>query len=123
MISVCSDKGTIHLFLLDPKAAQAVKVRPELVENESYDFIGQLREQNKKSVLSSFGAVLPSYFSSEWSYAQFKIPDVNEVKSAIFGNRLCVVTLEGKYYAAEIPSAAGECELKTERMLITHEED
>jgi hypothetical protein len=67
--------------------------------------------------------VLPSYFSSEWSYAQFKIPDVNEVKSAIFGNRLCVVTLEGKFYAAEIPHAAGECELKTERMLITHEED
>lgn len=46
MLSVCSDKGTIHLFLLDPRASGAVKVRPELVENESYDFIGQLRDQS-----------------------------------------------------------------------------
>jgi len=113
------------LFLLDHKAQKEVKIKPELTDSENYDFIPQAQDgsQNKKSMLSNFGAVLPAYFSSEWSFAQFKIPDSTEVKSAIFGNRLCIVTLEGKFYQAEIAKMGGECELKVERTLITYEED
>ena len=55
---------------------------------------------NTKSMFSGFGAVLPSYFSSEWSFAQFKLTDTEDVKSAILGDLLIVATKEGNYYLA-----------------------
>ena len=57
MMAVASDKGTAHIFALD-------------LENEEK----RLEElsTNTKSVFGFMAGVLPTYFSSEWSFAQFK---------------------------------------------------
>lgn len=53
-ICFCSDKGTGHIFSLT---------------QEQED-----QQKNKQSSLSFMKGVLPSYFSSQWSFAQFRVP-------------------------------------------------
>ena len=36
-------------------------------------------DENTKSTLSFFGNLVPSYFQSEWSFAQFRIPDLKSI--------------------------------------------
>ena len=56
------------------------------------------------------GGLLPKYFKSEWSYAQFRIGEgraicaFNEDSS-----NLIAVTTDGAYHVAEIPRGGGEC--------------
>lgn len=52
-LCVWSDKGTVHIFTLDPTSAS--------------------NRQSSLSQLTNF-LPLPKYFESEWSYAQYRIP-------------------------------------------------
>ena len=74
---------------------------------------------------------LVSYFDSEWSVAQFRIPDGKAVcafgpedQNYIVGNQyilyiLLVVSNEGNYYLAEFdPVNGGECKKTMERRLL-----
>ena len=83
-LAVSSDKGTVHLFAL--------------------------RKQNMKSSLSFLGNVLPSYFNSEWSFAQFRVPDYRSI--CAFGSdpyTIIVLTADGGYYKAKFdPIMGGE---------------
>jgi hypothetical protein len=45
--------------------------------------------------------VLPKYFNSEWSFAQFRIIDSTAL-CAIKENKVITVSKEGNYYLAEI---------------------
>ena len=82
-IAVSSDKGTIHAFSL----------RTNLV--------------NQKSSLSTIASVLPAYFHSQWSFAQFRVPDYRTI--CAFGNNYTVVCLcaDGSYYKAKFDPALG----------------
>lgn len=62
------------------------------------------------SLFSSFKAVLPKYFSSEWSFAQFRIPDCKKTLVA-FGaekNTIVVVSSDGRFFKASYEKG-GEC--------------
>ena len=65
-----------------------------------------------KAAFSFVKGFLPKYFSSEWSLAQFKLPDFTRSLVA-FGpepNTLIVVTVEGTYYKVGFdPKSGGAC--------------
>lgn len=68
------------------------------------------------------GNLLPKYFKSEWSYAQFRIGDGRALCAfGDEGNTLIAVTTDGMYYLAEIPKNGGDCVLKDKRNLLTHQ--
>lgn len=56
---------------------------------------------NPTSSFSFFKSILPKYFASEWSFAQFRVPDVRTVVA--FGsekNSIIVVSADGLFYKA-----------------------
>lgn len=71
-LALTSDKGTVHVFAIKP-------------EDE------QVRASNVKSSLSFVGNMLPSYFSSEWSLAQFRVPDYRSVVAFGSHPHTCVI--------------------------------
>jgi len=112
-LATSSDKGTIHVFKLNPavsKGQQAFVEKATKVE-EAEPIIEEKAEKNPKSALSLFKNVLPKYFSSEWSYAQFRVPDARTIVA--FGNEehvLIIISADGSFYRATFdPNDAGEC--------------
>lgn len=60
-------------------------------------------------MLSILGGVLPRYFNSEWSFAQFRVVDSGAI-CAIKDNKIIVISRDGFYYLAEIDvKNGGEC--------------
>ena len=54
--------------------------------------------------------LLPKYFDSEWSYAQFRVPDGKALCAFTDdGSTLIAVTTDGSYYQASIPKKKGDC--------------
>ena len=95
-LCVCSDTGTIHLYSLDEMNNESNK--------EEQDGDGKIK--NKQSKLSFMKGMLPKYFSSEWSFAQFTIPiEPNEKYFCAFGKSeesIIVITTNGKYYKYQV---------------------
>jgi WD40 repeat protein len=88
-LAVSSAKGTVHVFALKPTTEEA---RTEAIANATspsaggsalsprVSSISPLRAStsasaNAGSSLSFMKGVLPKYFSSEWSFAQFRVPE------------------------------------------------
>lgn len=106
-LAVSSDKGTIHIFSL--KGIQPAQP-PKPVEPESKDDKNGSKV-NPKSSLSFMKGLLPKYFSSEWSFAQYRVPDTRAIVA--FGtekNSIIVVSADGTFYKALFdPERGGEC--------------
>jgi len=114
---VCSsDRGTIHIFALN-KALEYLEK-----ENENYKFEEEksLEPQNKKSFFSFFQKIINiDYFNSEWSFAQFRIPDMRSICTFGPNNTIIVVSSEGMYYQAVFdPIKGGECTKEQECKLF-----
>jgi WD40 repeat protein len=81
-LAVTSDKGTVHIFVIDNRVKKI---------------------NNPKSSLYFLRDILPKYFSSEWSFAQFRLPEGKHIVA--FGknpeNSLIVVGEEGFMYKTE----------------------
>ena len=82
-----SDKGTFHLFKLN-------------YTNDTSSI------KNKKSIFSKFTGMVGikyDYLSSEWSFAQFLVPESSKTAICAFGpaNTVIIVTEEGIYYQVE----------------------
>lgn len=108
-LALSSDKGTVHVFALkkdQKRAEQDAKAEADKKEEEA----GK-KKANPKSSLSFMRGVLPKYFSSEWSFAQFRVPDVRTIVA--FGsekNSLIVVSSDGSFYKALFdPENGGDC--------------
>ena len=59
------------------------------------------KKHNPTSSLSFLKSVLPKYFSSEWSFAQFRVPDVRTIVA--FGNEknsIVIASADGTFYKA-----------------------
>jgi len=100
-ICVSSDKGTVHVYGL----AAENEVIVEQDKNKSDE--GKTRH----SSLAFMKDILPSYFSSEWSFAQFHVPESHCIVA--FGadtNSIIAVCADGTYYKYSFdPLKGGEC--------------
>ena len=98
-LAVSSDKGTVHVFSLR-----------------------QTGDMNQKSSLSAISVVLPSYFQSQWSFAQLRVPDYRSI--CCFGrdlNTVICLCADGTYYRAKYdPVLGGEMtNVKVEKFDVT----
>lgn len=85
-LAVSSDKGTVHVFSL----------------RRGEDGM------NQRSSLGALSHVLPSYFQSQWSFAQFRVPDYRAL--CTFGVDPCTVIClcaDGSYYKAKFDPVMG----------------
>lgn len=89
-LACSSDSKTIHIFSLKEDRNSASK-----------------NQKSKFSFIKAFS----SYFDSEWSFAQFRIPDIRaKVAFGPESNTILVVSEEGNYYVANFdPVNGGEC--------------
>ena len=72
-------------------------------------------------MFSFMKSVLPTYFDSEWSFAQFRIVDQHSV-CCIKDKYVIAITKDGNYYLAEIDvKNGGECKKIQQRALISDE--
>lgn len=131
-LACSSDKGTVHVFALaagekvDPKAAIADADSPPPSKAESSPKAEKEEKKtaakNPKSAFKFMKGIF-SYFSSEWSFAQFRIADARSLVA--FGKEesgkgsLAVITYDGKYYLAEFDLASGgECHKIVEKNIF-----
>jgi len=104
----CSEKGTGHIF--------------SLIEQED-----SAEQKNRQSTLSFMRGVLPSYFSSEWSFAQFHL-EMDCRSICCFArdsdNEIIVVNSEGFYYKYEFDeNTGGEAKLCESKHFMTPSDD
>ncbi|KAK4382854.1 Autophagy-related protein 18a [Sesamum angolense] len=100
-LAVSSNKGTIHVFSLDTGSGSSVTDGSQEAEQKNSSF----------PHLSSFKGILPKYFSSEWSMAQFRVPE--DIKHIIaFGhemNTVLIIGMNGRFYRCKFdPIGGGE---------------
>ncbi|KZV21547.1 autophagy-related protein 18a [Dorcoceras hygrometricum] len=101
-LAVSSDKGTVHVFSL------------KATSNAGIDQTNISSEPNPStaisgSSLSFIKGVLPKYFSSEWSVAQFRLPEGSQYIVA-FGhqkNTVAILGLDGSFYRCKFDPATG----------------
>ncbi|KAH7427980.1 hypothetical protein KP509_10G069800 [Ceratopteris richardii] len=110
---ISSDKGTVHVFNLRAHELPALpengtKLTPDRQNSGDIDtFDGgnipshvAFSGSNPNSALSFMKCVLPKYFSSEWSFAQFRLPE--DVRTLVaFGaepHTVIIVGLDGSFY-------------------------
>ncbi|KAL6563851.1 Autophagy-related protein 18a [Orobanche gracilis] len=102
-LAVSSDKGTVHVFNL--------KVNNRHVGSDRSTSPDPNPSVVASSSLSFIKGVLPKYFSSEWSVAQFRLPEVSQYVIA-FGhqkNTVVILGLDGSFYRCKFdPTTGGE---------------
>lgn len=129
-LAVSSDKGTIHLFSLrvrvvgedSPTCLTAVQSPTMSHQNSSSSLeplISPTTSNNPGSSLSFMRGVLPKYFSSEWSFAQFHLPEHTQFIAA-FGsqNTVIIVGLDGSFYRCSFDPVNGGQMIQQEYVLF-----
>ncbi|RHY46660.1 hypothetical protein DYB30_003174 [Aphanomyces astaci] len=138
-LACSSDKYTVHIFALsqDVAGAEGLPAPPLSASrtNSGRYMSGVLTQstplskeddntENSKSSFSFMRGLLPKYFSSEWSFAQFKVPETRTI--CAFGmdkNTILVVGADGSFYKA-VFDANGECERTSySKFIQTDDED
>ncbi|KAL2238973.1 autophagy-related protein 18a [Sesamum indicum] len=102
-LAVSSDKGTVHVFSLKANSGNAGSERSTSPPGPN------LSVATSSSSLSFIKGVLPKYFSSEWSVAQFRLPEGSQYIVA-FGhqkNTVVILGLDGSFYRCKFDPATG----------------
>lgn len=132
LLACSSDKGTVHIFGLTSEGYTAggelSSIAPVTKPVSSAPHSGNGRgdedgTENSKSSLYIFKGILPKYFSSEWSFAQFRVPETRTI--CAFGaekNTIVVVGADGSFYKA-VFDANGECQNTSFSKFIHTDED
>ncbi|KAJ6918204.1 LOW QUALITY PROTEIN: hypothetical protein NC651_012441 [Populus alba x Populus x berolinensis] len=99
-LAVSSDKGTVHIFSLKVDSGSLASL-----PNDRSHFASE-PIHSRLSSLSIFKGVLPKYFSSEWSVARFRLPEV------LFGfghqkNTIVIIGMDGSFYRCEFDPVTG----------------
>jgi hypothetical protein len=115
-LACSSDRGTIHIFSL---ATSNKKFKEKISEEKHEEDKPEEAPKNQKSIWDKMTKIipLPKYFKSEWSFAQFRIPDSKAICAFGSNNSIIgiifiklVVSNEGRYYLANFdPKNGGEC--------------
>jgi len=128
-IACSSDRGTIHIFSLNTATEKLSKEQKEggVLSEEQKIEPGPEDEQkkdeapkNQRSFLSVFKKILPlpKYFNSEWSFSQFRIPDLKSICSFGPNNKIIAVSADGVYYQGSFDEKkGGECAKVSEQKL------
>ncbi|KAH7427604.1 hypothetical protein KP509_10G051600 [Ceratopteris richardii] len=142
---VSSDKGTIHLFCLnDPSSLKGrgggstssyVSFPLSLSSNANTGLVSSitngfqlarssptLSQSNKGSSLAFMKGVLPGYFSSEWSFAQFRLPEDTHALVAFGKDRNTIIVLcsSGTYYKCSYDVLRGGEMVVKERVILAN---
>ncbi|KAE8671310.1 Autophagy-related protein 18a [Hibiscus syriacus] len=99
-LAVSSDKGTVHVFGLKLNAAS-----PATTQSRS----ATEPVASPHSSLSFIKGVLPKYFSSEWSVAQFRLVEGSQYIVA-FGhqkNTVVILGIDGSFYRCQFDPVNG----------------
>ncbi|KAI3805927.1 hypothetical protein L1987_21815 [Smallanthus sonchifolius] len=104
-LAVSSDKGTVHVFNLKPgHGSQGIDKATESSDHNTH-------VPSSSSSLSFIKGVLPKYFSSEWSVAQFRLVEGSQYIVA-FGhqkNTVVILGMDGSFYRCKFdPTTGGE---------------
>ncbi|KAL2507685.1 Autophagy-related protein 18a [Forsythia ovata] len=102
-LAVSSDKGTVHVFSLKVNAENLGSARPSSPPDSNSSV------NSPSSSLSFIKGVLPKYFSSEWSVAQFRLIEGSQYIVA-FGhqkNTVVILGLDGSFYRCKFDPATG----------------
>uniref|UniRef100_A0A5B7B8B4 Putative WD repeat domain phosphoinositide-interacting protein 3 n=1 Tax=Davidia involucrata TaxID=16924 RepID=A0A5B7B8B4_DAVIN len=118
-LAVSSDKSTVHIFSLRVRVvgedsstrSSAAQNQALFYQNSSSSLVALISPStgaNPSSSLSFMKGVLPKYFSSEWSFAQFHIPEYTQFIAA-FGsqNTVIIVGMDGSFYRCSFDSVNG----------------
>lgn len=116
---VSSDKGTVHIFGLRVRVAgedasnHSVSSQDQgMIHQNSSSSLDALISPNiganPSSSLSFMKGVLPKYFSSEWSFARFHLPEVTRYNAA-FGtqNTVNIIGMDGSFYRCSFDPVNG----------------
>ena len=125
-LACSSDKGTVHIFKLSDGSSNSVASSKQQHNNTSNvggtgkqdnnSSSGTVKDDNAKSTFRFISGILPKYFSSEWSFAQFRIPGYSKANVAMkticaFGaeeNTLLTITADGKFLKCNF-ARGGDC--------------
>ncbi|CAN1784115.1 Autophagy-related protein 18a [Linum perenne] len=105
-LAVSSDKGTVHVFGLKADSGSLATLT-----NDRTQAAAPPNPSNGSGIssLSILKGVLPKYFSSEWSVAQFRLPEGSQCLVG-FGqqqNTVVVIGLNGSFYRCEFDPVKG----------------
>ncbi|KAJ8537931.1 hypothetical protein K7X08_014471 [Anisodus acutangulus] len=111
---VSSDKCTIHVYSLRVRVVgedAAIRTPTLLCSNSSSSLDAHISPSTEASPGSSFSfmkGVLPKYFSSEWSFAQFHLPECTQYIAA-FGTQNTIATAgtDGSFYRCSFDPVNG----------------
>ncbi|KAF8935046.1 WD repeat domain phosphoinositide-interacting protein 3 [Dissophora ornata] len=115
-----SDKGTVHIFNLDgatgsriyQSGAGSPSSGPHYGEVPQPHHASHVQSGNRQSSLAFMKDLLPKYFSSAWSFAQFKVAADCRCICAFGGekNTVIVICADGSFYRFMFdPQKGGEC--------------
>ncbi|XVF80485.1 hypothetical protein PTKIN_Ptkin15bG0077700 [Pterospermum kingtungense] len=99
-LAVSSDKGTVHVFSLKSNAGSPCTERSRSASDPA---------TSPHSSLSFIRGVLPKYFSSEWSVAQFRLVEGSQYIVA-FGhqkNTVVILGVDGSFYRCQYDPVNG----------------
>ncbi|KAK9146909.1 hypothetical protein Sjap_006812 [Stephania japonica] len=103
-LAVSSDKGTVHVFSLQVNSVSAGNDKPHNAASDASHALPPTR-----SSLSFIKGVLPKYFSSEWSVAQFRLHEGCQYIVA-FGhqkNTVVILGMDGSFYRCQFDPVSG----------------
>ncbi|KAK3256403.1 hypothetical protein CYMTET_34459 [Cymbomonas tetramitiformis] len=124
-LAVSSDKGTIHVYTIGVDVAGGLPPSPAIeAAPTGSDSPGGVT--NRGSNFSFIKGFLPKYFSSEWSFAQFRLPEETPATMVAFGtkkNTLILVGTNGTFYKCSFdPVRGGECKQESYCMFMKPDE-
>ncbi|OVA14840.1 WD40 repeat [Macleaya cordata] len=102
-LAVSSDKGTVHVFSLKVNAGS-----PAIDKSHSSSDLS-VAVPSTSSSLSFIKGVLPKYFNSEWSVAQFRLSEASQYIVA-FGhqkNTVVILGMDGSFYRCQFDPVSG----------------
>ncbi|GMY16861.1 autophagy-related protein 18a [Fagus crenata] len=102
-LAVSSDKGTVHVFSLKVNSASAGNEKSRTASDSN------LAVTQSSSSLSFIRGVLPKYFNSEWSVAQFRLTEGSHYIVA-FGhqkNTVVILGMDGSFYRCQFDPVNG----------------
>ncbi|WVZ67530.1 hypothetical protein U9M48_016592 [Paspalum notatum var. saurae] len=112
-LAVSSDKGTIHVFNLKINVGSTPNDKPMPAPDPEVPHISPplsfIKGSDSPVPFPSLAGVLPKYFHSEWSVAQFRLHE-GEQYIVAFGhekNTVAVVGMDGSFYRCQFDPVNG----------------